>query len=110
MFKFVPDNEEATSDYQVSGFSFTPDEVQPDFGKIKEDSLRSDDGSNVRSKDNMDLIVDWAKNVLNPKTAVGIGIKLGQDLKPAIDFAKSQKIESRADLVNITSEVLPKSG
>ena len=107
MFKFVPDNEEATSDYQVSGFSFTPDEVQPDFGKVKEDSLRSDDGSNVRSKDNMDIVVEWAKGALNPKTYVGAGLAIGKQLRPAIDFARSQEIESTAEALDIAKEVLP---
>ena len=107
MFKFVPDNEEVTSDYQASGFSFTPDEVQPDFSKVKEDSLRSDDGSNIRSKDNMDLVIEWAKNAINPKTYVGAGLAIGKQLKPAIEFAKSQEIESPEEALEIVNEVVP---
>ena len=107
MFKFVPDNEEVTSDYQASGFSFTPDEVQPDFSKVKEDSLRSDDGSNIRSKDNMDLVIEWAKSAINPKTYVGAGLAIGKQLKPAIEFAKSQEIESPEEALEIVNEVVP---
>lgn len=107
-FKFIPDSEtNLTPSDDVSGFSFTPDEVQPDLSKIKEDSLRSADGSNIRSKDSMDLVIDWAKNVLDPKTAVGMGMRIAERVKPAIDFVKNQEIESPTEALSIAGDVLP---
>lgn len=105
-FSFTPDDKQSTPEKEFSGFSFTPDEKQPDFSKIKEAQLKSPDGSNVNSISKMGLVMEFTKNLFDPKNAIGLGMKAAETIKPAIDFVQEQRIETPEDYASLGKGIL----